>query len=194
MQLQPADAGAGEAHHLVAEVVEHHADLALEAHFQHDVRPVGGVEPRAFSASKTFLGHHAFDQFRHHFGSHRLIDDDFVFLLSPLARMNQPVREIPTVGEEDEAFAFFVETADVMQVLILQRQQVVNRHPLMRVATGTEVALRLVQGEDNRRFGTHRRTIDDHFVVRLHLGGQFGDDMTIDRHTSTEDDFLRPTP
>jgi len=194
VQLQPADADACEPRDLVAEIVEHHADLPLEAHFQHDVRPVGGVEPRTLRTGESLLGHHSFDQLRNHLGGHRLIDDDFVFFFRPLARMNQPMGEITAVGEQDDAFAFFVEAADVMQVLILLRQQIVDRHPLMRVTTGAEVALRLVQGEDDRRLRAHGRTVHDDLIPFPDLGGQLLDDMPVNGHTPAEDDLLRTTP
>jgi len=158
------------------------------------VRPVGGVHPGTFGTGKTFLGHHAFNELGHHFRVQRLINDHFVFLFGSLARMNDPVGKITAIGEENEALAFFVESADVMQVLILQRQQIVDRHALMRVATGAKVALRLVQGENDRRLGAHRGTINDHPVLRLHLRGEFLDDVAVDRHTTAEDDFLRATP
>jgi hypothetical protein len=185
---------AGEALDLVAEVVEHHADLPLEAHFEDDVRPVGGVQPGAFGAGETFLGHHAFDELRHDLGGHRLIDDDLVFFFGALAGMNEPVGEVATVRQQDEPFAFFVETTDVVKVLELQRQQIVDRHALMRVAARAEVALRLVQGDDQRGLGADGGTIHDDLVLRLHLGGQLFDDVPVDGHTPAEDDLLRAAP
>jgi len=158
------------------------------------VSPISGVHPGAFGTGESLLGHHAFDELGHHLRVQRLIDDDFVFLFGSLARMNDPVGKVTAIGEENESFAFFVEAPDVMQILILQRQQIVDRHALMRIATGAKVALRLVQGENDRRLGAHRRTIDDHLVFRLHLRGEFLDDVAVDRHTTAEDDFLRATP
>jgi len=61
------------------------------------VRPVVGVHPGTFNAGESFLGHHAFDELRHHFLAQRLIHGDFVFFFSPLARMNDPVGEIATI-------------------------------------------------------------------------------------------------
>ena len=194
VQFQPPNADAGEPRDLVAEVVEHHANLTLESHFQHDVGAVVAVHPGAFCPGKSFLGHHPFHQFRHHIRIERLIDHHFVFFFSPLARMNDPVGKISAIGQENEAFAVFVEAADVVQILVPQRQQIVDRHAIFLVSTRAEVAFRLVQNENDRRLGAHRRAIDDHLVLRLHLRGQLGDHMAVDRHTSAEDDFLRATP
>jgi len=194
VQFQPADADTGQACDLVTEVVEHHADLTLEPHLENDVRPVVAVHPGAFRTGETFFGHHALDEFRHHVRIERLIDDHFVFFFSTLTRVNDPVGEISAIRQENQAFAVFIETADMMQILVLQRQQIVNRHAVLLVPTGAQVAFRLVQNENDRRLGTYRRTIDDHLVLGLDLRGKLGDDVSVDGHATAEDDFLRATP
>jgi len=194
VQFQPANADSGQACDLVTEVVEHHADLTLESHLENDVRPVVAVHPGAFRTGETFLGHHTFDELRHHVRIQCLIDDHFVFFFSTLARVNDPVGEISAIRQENQAFAVFIETADMMQILVLQRQQIVNRHAVLLVPTGAQVAFRLVQNENDRRLGTYRGTIDDHLVLRLDLRGKLGDDVPVDGHTTAEDDFLRATP
>jgi len=194
VQFQPADADTGQACDLVTEVVEHHADLTLEPHLENDMRPIVAVHPRTFSTGETLFSHHALDELRHHVWIQRLIDDHFVFFFSTLARVNDPVGKIAAIGQQNQAFAFFVEPADMVQILILQRQQIVNRHAVLFVPTGAQVAFRLVQNENDRRLCTYRRAIDDHLVLGLYLRGKLGDDVPVDGHTSAEDDFLRATP
>jgi hypothetical protein len=191
-ELQPANTDARETLNLVAEGVKHEANLALQALLEHDVRVIGPVHPGTLSACITFLGHHAFDELRHDLGGQRLVNGDLVFLFRALAGVNEPVREVTTVREENEAFTFFVQTADVMQGLELQWQKVVDRHPLMRVATRAEVAFGLVQGDDEGQFGPNWGTIDDHLVVGLHLRGQLLDDVPVDRDTSFQNDLFGP--
>jgi len=144
VQFHPANANACKARDLVAEVEQHHANLPLEPHLQDDVRPVVGVHPGAFRPGKTFLGHHALHEFRHHVHVQWLINDHFVFFFSTLARVNDAMGKITAIGQENEAFAVFVEAADVVQILILQRQKIIDRHAILLVPTGAEVAFRLV--------------------------------------------------
>jgi len=82
----------------------------------------------------------------------------------------------------------------VVQILVLQRQQIVDRHPVMLVATRADVAFRLIQHEDDRRFGAHRGAVHNHLVLGLNLSGQLLDDVAVDGHTPAEDDFLCATP
>jgi len=107
--------------------------------------------------------------------------------------MHETVGEIATIGHQDQAFALFIEPAHMMEVLILQRQEIVDRHALMGVAMGADVAAGFIDGDDDGQLCLNRFSVHHDLVLGGHLRGEVGDDVPVDGDTAFEDDLLGTT-
>ncbi len=129
----------------------------------------------------TFFREHAVDEFGHGGLIQRLIDDDLVFLLGTFARMDQMVGEIAAIGHQQQTFALFIQTTDVMQGLELFGQQSIDRHAIPLVGTAANIAPWLVQSDDDGCLGSGGLAIDIDRVFGSHDGPQFGHGLAVDR-------------
>jgi hypothetical protein len=105
--------------------------------------------------------------------------------------MNEMVGKIPTIGEEEQPFAVFVQPAHMMQCLQGLWKQGVDRHAIPLITSAANVAARLVQGDDDARFSTDNFAIDGDLITFFDQGSQILDEVPIDGHTAFEDDLLR---
>lgn len=140
-----------------------------------------GDHPGALGLGVTFFREHAVDELAHDGLIQRLIDDDLVFLLRAFAWVNQVVGKIATIRHQQQALALFVQTTDVMEGLELSGQQGVDRHAIPLIRTAADVALRLVQGDDDGRLGAGGFAIDVDRVFGGHDGAEFGHRLAVDR-------------
>jgi hypothetical protein len=74
-------------------------------------------QPGAFGLGEALLGHHALDHLGHGLLIHGLVGDDLVLFLRALARVNEAVREVAAVGQQQQTGTVLVEPTDVMQGL-----------------------------------------------------------------------------
>jgi hypothetical protein len=107
--------------------------------------------------------------------------------------MHEAVGEVSPVRHQDETFALFVEPAHVVKVLILERQQIVDRHALMGVTMGADVAAGFVHGDDDWQLGLDGFSIHHDLVLGGHLRGEVVDDVSVDGDTAFENDLLGTT-
>ena len=166
------------------------ADLPLEALFEDEVEAVVAVfGPDALGFGEAFGGHHAFDELGEvDFGVEGFVDDDFVFLLDALAGVHEAVRKVTAIGHEEEAFAFFIEPSDVVEVLKLGGEEVVDGQAVVGVTAAADVAFGFVEGEDDAFGGAHDAAIDPDFVFVADDGAKAAGVGPVDGDLAFSDD------
>ncbi len=104
------------------------------------MQAVIGGHPGAFRLGITFLSLHAPHQFGDHSRAQLLVDNDLVFLFHALARMHEPVGDIPAIGQQKEALALLIQTAHMVQGLVFGGKQGINGGPLVGVPARADIA------------------------------------------------------
>ena len=130
----------------------------------------------------TFLGHAA--------------DARVVLAFDLVAGMEQARRELPVVGEQQQALRVVVEPAHRVDVLAHLRQQVQHRRPALGILPRGHVPARLVQ-QDVAVARRHAHALAVHADVvagRVGSGAQFEDGGPVHRHPAVHNQRLRRAP
>lgn len=199
-QLKAADAHANDAYDGQAELQAGLADLALAAFAQHYPQP--GAFARRFddvdmggcSAVSVFQDNAAPP------GSQLLVirpvrNQDAVFLLVAVARVGQQVGQIAVVGEQDQAFAIYIQAADRVKT---HRQIDEIDHGLASIIgrlSSRENIAGFVDGDVCRRLrGVHRVAIHiDPVAYGVGFTAQDGA-LPVDGHTPGGDQVFAGSP
>lgn len=192
-KLQPANASTGEALHFKTELIEHQADLALEALFEDDMRAILSDHPGALALGVALFGEHAFDQLGHGGLVHGLIHDHLIFLFGTHTWVNEAVGKFAAICHQQQALAVFIQTAHVMECLKRLGQERVDRHAIPLIAAATDVTARLVQGDDHPALGFDGLAVCDNPVLIGYLGGQVLDHVSIDGDTTFLNEYFATT-
>lgn len=70
--------------------------------------------PSTLSFRIAFFSQHTLNELCHRHLIHGLVHDHLVFLLSTLARMDQMMGKITTIGQQEQPFAVLIKTAHMM--------------------------------------------------------------------------------
>ena len=102
--------------------------------------------------------------------------------------MGELHRQIAVVGEQEEAFAFLVEPANVKKAGPVFREQIKNRPPVVFVTRRAEAAARFEQEHGEVTLRRHGGAIDFYEIPRTHLRRKIGADFAVHDHASFEDE------
>lgn len=183
-EFQGADADAHQLLHLIAEGLEHHPDLPFQTGLEHDAVAARGKALHLLGPHAGLLNVDAGEKEVEVFVQHRLVGGDDVFLLHQLRGVHQGLREIPIIGEDQQALRIPVQAADMMEVLQDRREDGVNRVAAEFILAGADVAARLVEHHRLGLLGLDALAIDTDEVVRLHALGGIEADLAIDFHVA----------
>ena len=109
-----ADADAPEAFDLIAAVIHHQADLPFDALEEDDSESVGAFHRDALHFCASAFDVESAEKFFAVGGFEGSVEEDLVFLFDFVAWMGECEGEIAVVGDDEEAFAFFVEASDIV--------------------------------------------------------------------------------
>ena len=132
---QIADPDTHEAFHFVAIRVKHTANLAINSLMQ-DHAQTGWcerLEPRDYGA--LAVEKNSAQQFRRKRRIPWPIQSHLIFFLNLVARMREPLREVPFVCENEEAFALRIEAADIEETRKLRGKKMKNRVARVEIAS-----------------------------------------------------------
>src|SRR5581483_7957726 len=142
-----------------------------------------GLRAPAFNAN-------AFQQFLAGFAFEGTVEQDFVFLFDFKTRMREVQRKLAIIRQNQQPFAFLVETSDVKNARPASRQQIENRAALMRVSSGAEITARLVDQDVEKLFGDRALAVHLHKIVVADFGGEICANLAVDRDTGGADEFF----
>jgi len=122
----------------------------------------------------------------------------FVLTLDSVARVRQPRRQLAVAREDQEPLGIVVEPPHRIDVVAntLLRDEIDHRGPVLRIGATRDVASRFVQKKVETACGSlDPTTIDAHVVdVRVRLGAELGDGVTVDAHPPFGDERLGGPP
>lgn len=118
------------------------------------------------------------------------VDEDFVFLFDLVAGMGEGEGEIPVIADQEEAFAFLVETADMVEARPIRGEKIEDGLAAAFVAGAADVAGRLVQDDGDLLFGLEEAIPDFDGVIGADLGGEVGDDAPVDADLAGGDELF----
>src|SRR5690348_6338792 len=107
--------------------------------------------------------------------------------------MHETMREIAIVGQEEQAFAVLVESADGVYTLSDLRHQVDGERTAGRIVVRAQEAARLVDEPVDELLGTHRFAVEGHLLLRRDARAQFGDDIAVDRDAASTNELVALT-
>src|SRR6266702_5326920 len=84
------------------------------------------------------------------------IQGHLVFFLNLVARMREPLRQVPIVCENEKAFALRIEPADVEETRKRRGKKVKNRVACVRIASGRDETGGLINHDVQRPFGVNQ--------------------------------------
>jgi hypothetical protein len=194
LEFEPTDAGAGEALDLKTQLIEHEADLSLEALLKHHMTTMWSDEPGALGPSLALFGEHAAGQLGHGFHIHGLVHHHLVLLFRSHARVHEAMGEFTLIGQQKQALAFLVQTPHMMQGLILPGQQGIDGHAVPLIAAAADIAFGLVQGENHSGPSANDSAVHLNFIIVLHQGAEFTNGLAVDADTAFADDLFAAAP
>ncbi len=201
---------------MVADLLEHAADLAVAAFGEGDLVPGvllidgkldgGGLgedgEGAALGAGLLFAAHAGEARLgRQHDSVAQFVDLFFGGLAADLdhvgfgnvrAGLGQLRHELAIVGEQQEAFAHVIETADGENTLVDALEQIHDGGATFRIADGGHVALGFVESDVDVALGAAQQLAIHANLVNpgIGLGAGLGDDFTVHTDNACGDQFF----
>ena len=188
--MNGTDPGAFEAFDLVAQIVEHEADLALETLAEHHADPTRTKDLQALESRAPTFDENPPDHFCGVGGIERFVQRDIVFLLDAMRRMRQFLREIPIVGQQEESLAFFVETADMKERREFRRKEIVNRPASALVGPRDHETAGFVKEHVDRASDSDNAAMDADIVAVGNNCRELIDTAAIDHDRTRGDEFF----
>ena len=189
-----SDADAEELGDLVAERLEHHADLAFRAVVEDDLDAARGDPLDFLCFQLPFLGENAGEELVEVGVLEGLVRGDEVFLFDRFRRVHKALRKIAVIGEDEHALGIGVETPDVMEGVQRGWQEVVNGLPPELIAAGADVAARLVENDDHLLFREDAFAIEADEIRRGDAGSELQAGRAVDLDATGLDQFLTAPP
>jgi hypothetical protein len=197
--MHRADGDALQPQHLVVELGEHPANLAVLPLAEHDPQP-RPVALRLDAADALGLDlavrqPDAVEQLLEVVRG-RLAGDEYqVGLLDLVPRVHQGVGEFAVVGHQQHPLARLVEAADGVDALLDVRDQVGREGPSGGVVVGAEVAGRLVNHPVDGLLGPHRLVVHrDLLQDGIDLRAEVGDDLAVELDAAGGDQGVAVPP
>ena len=203
LQSDRSDGDPGQRHHLVAELGEHPADLAILAFGEHHFEDAGlsllADDPHSLGPDLAFGQPDSLGELIKDLAVGETGDDHSVDLLDAKLGMGELVGEVAVVGQEDQACALLVESADGVNSLRDLGKQVDHKRLTGGIVVAGDVSLGLVHGVIDVAFELDLLAVDmDRRLRRVDLDAEFLGDFAVDRDASLGDQFLasasRPKP
>ena len=124
-------------------------------------------------------------------GSHVLVKEDMIDLLLEELRMRQFAGKLTVVGQQQHTGGVAVQTAyriDALRTCVLH--EIHHSLALLRIITGSDVVLRLVEQHIYFLLKCDRLIVELHDIGAEHLGAELCDDLVIDRHHTCLDELI----
>ena len=112
-QAQIPDADTSEFFYVVADVVKHSADLAIDSLTQNDAYTRGSKLVQSQNFRALAIKENSAQKFRRQRRIPQTIEHDFIFFFDLMSRMNEALGKVAVVSEKDESFTLGIEPADM---------------------------------------------------------------------------------
>lgn len=177
-----------EALHLVAEMFEHTAHNPVAARVYFDADDVLAVADIAYciGGNESVLEFKTVGKRLQVGFADVLVGLHLIYFLLLVRRVGEFLGEVAVVGEQKQTGGVAVETTDGVNPFgagILH--QVHYRLAFLGVVEGGYAVLGLVEQDIDELFGVDEFAAETHFVARLNLGTQFGNDFAVDGHDAS---------
>src|SRR5690606_15975088 len=121
--------------------------------------------------------------------------DRLVDPFHPVPRVEEPVRDVALVREQEEPLALHVEASHVEEPPVLLGNQVINGRPTLRIGARGNVTPRLVEREPDRPGQSDGPSVHvDPIPLGIDARAQLGDDLAVDAHAALPDHLLGRAP
>lgn len=159
-----------------------------------------GFIPRVRRGGAALQGHQPrADRILHlaqHVRAQRAFDLDTVHLLQMPGNFQQPVDQIPVVGQQEESFGVEVQPSGGENALRHALKKIAHALAAFRVVHRGHATRRLVENEIKPRLRKAQQLAAhlDVVGVRIGLAAKLGDHMTVDRHLPRQNELLGMPP
>jgi hypothetical protein len=193
------DGDSGQGHDLVSKLGEHSADLAFLALGQNQLELRGlslSVNDSSALGADFALGKpNAFGQPRDQFRARKTGDEGAIDLLDAIARMCQPVCQLAVIGQDQEAGAILVQSADGVNALGDLMQEIDNPRASGGIRIGRDISLGFVDGKIDRGFESDWLAVNrDTSSIRIDPRAELPDHPTVHSDSALEDQLLATPP
>ena len=175
---------------LVADLVKHAANLAIQTLVQNDAQPSRPDRLQAGQSGAFAVEKNPVDQFLTQFWVPMPIERNLLLLLYLVARMGELLGEIAITRQEKQPLCLSVEPADAKKTREFCRQQIVNRVGCIRVAAGGNEPGGFVQRDGEIFRSPDDPVIDLDVIALLHLRPKVGAMLAVDRYTAGRYQFI----
>jgi hypothetical protein len=108
--------------------------------------------------------------------------------------MGEALSKGAVIGQEEEAFAVFIQTSDREEPTEVSREQRNDGWAVGGIGAGGENARGFVQSQTDGHSLSNRATSNGHTIVWPDLRGEFGEDFSIDGHDAGTDQLIAGPP
>jgi hypothetical protein len=108
--------------------------------------------------------------------------------------MSQPKGQWTIIGQQQQPFAFLIETANRVHALMNVGYQIHSQRSARWIMIGAQNSPRLVYCPVNKGFCLYRSTIHHQFVALLHAAARLNDTLTIDADAASCNQGIAMTP
>ena len=108
--------------------------------------------------------------------------------------MGQALREIPVVGQDEEAFGLRVKPADIEKARELRWKEIENRVACIGIGVGRNKAGRFVQDEVELAFTAHQLASDLDVITLRRLCAEVRADTAVNSDATGGDQFFAMPP
>ncbi len=195
LQGYRTDSDASQAHHLVAELGEHAAHLAIltfgEHHLKNRRLALVTSDPRTLGTDLPFGEPDPFGQLVQDLLSWVSSNNDPIELLDPIFGVSELVGELTVVGQKNQSDRHLIKATDGVDPLGEVGHQVDHAGSARGISVGRDVPFRLIDREVHRLLDLDRLAVDLNVALtRVNLGTELANHDTIDTDPTLEDQLL----
>lgn len=179
---------------LVAQRLEHHANLALGAMVQDNFDPARGNPLDMFGLELAFFCENTGEELIEVGVFEGLVRGDKVFFFHRFRWMHELLGKITVVSKNKHAFGICIKTADMVEGAQRSGKQAVNRIAAEFVAAGADITARFVENDDDFLFRENTFAVDPDTVGFRNPGGELDARCTVHIDPAACNQFIAGTP